>query len=248
MAKDSLLALRFGMIAVRNNFASRSDIDRAVALIKQREGQNQPSPPIGEIFVKAGIISAEQRDEILQIQQNAHAANAAKNTQPAPEASPHRTEVNERSLDPQKEQMWSHRFGMIAIRKGYATREDMDRALASQQKAIAQGRPTKRIGAMMVELGIITEDQRQEILSIQDAKTTRSPKTQPEPSAPPFSIIVADDSMKAFIQPATDQQNVQKSSTKCTGKRQCRCGLYSGTDCHGSFQLWYGHSFGLAGA
>lgn len=65
-----------------------------------------------------------------------------------------------------------YRFGVIAIKKGYANKTVLDLALEEQEADIRQGRKPRLIGDMMVEAGFISEEHRNQILKMQN----REPK------------------------------------------------------------------------
>ena len=72
------------------------------------------------------------------------------------------------------------RLGMIAINKGYATRQEVDRALLTQKCLNAEGEHNNFIGDILVNLGVLTAVQRDEILAIQkDLKKKTAHKAQP---------------------------------------------------------------------
>ena len=58
----------FGEIVVQNGFAAKKDIDQALEMQKRLFTQTQAVIPIGDVLVRAGILSDEQRDTILSIQ------------------------------------------------------------------------------------------------------------------------------------------------------------------------------------
>lgn len=65
-----------------------------------------------------------------------------------------------------------YRFGVIAIKKGYANKTVLDLALEEQEADIRQGKKPRLIGDMMVEAGFISEEHRNQILKMQN----REPK------------------------------------------------------------------------
>jgi|GEM_PF-1177346 len=57
-------------------------------------------------------------------------------------------------------------FGILAVRKGFLSNEQLQRAVAIQNEYMKRGR-NKRFGEVCVELGLLTEEQVEEILRIQ---------------------------------------------------------------------------------
>ena len=60
----------------------------------------------------------------------------------------------------EKEQLLERKFGMIAIRKGFATRQQIDQALALQKRSLSIEGELKLIGDILVDNGIINEEQK----------------------------------------------------------------------------------------
>ncbi len=78
-----------------------------------------------------------------------------------------------------KEKMMSRKFGMIAVRKGFADRDDVDKALELQERIPAEKRTPELIGKLMVRLGAITQEQREIIVAIQQGKEPPAPAPAP---------------------------------------------------------------------
>ena len=56
---------KFGMIAVKNNFATQKDIIQALQEQKRLFKENESITLMGDILVKSGAITEQQRDAIL---------------------------------------------------------------------------------------------------------------------------------------------------------------------------------------
>lgn len=113
------------------------------------------------------------------------------------------------------------RFGAIAIQQGWATAEQIESALKDQKRILHEEQSVALIGDILVNAGILSSDQRDEIIKIQkqlryrapDASEPRKPKSEPEskPEPPPepdakpgetgFILTVSDDKLEAIIQP-----------------------------------------------
>ncbi len=55
------------------------------------------------------------------------------------------------------------RFGLIAIEKGFITKDQLHKALIIQVEDNVQGKPHKIIGDILIDLGYITPEQANEI-------------------------------------------------------------------------------------
>lgn len=85
-------------------------------------------------------------------------------------------------------------FGKIAVSKGYATQEDVDKALELQKKEFKRAKIKKLIGDILVDSQVITVKQRNAILKEQSflerqaqkilSKGSEEPKTKETPQAP----------------------------------------------------------------
>ncbi len=113
------------------------------------------------------------------------------------------------------------RFGMIAINKGFATRQEIDRALQEQKRLTVEGQAHKIIGDILVAGGVLTSEQRDEILTSQKSlkKTTahkdeaQAPADKDEAQASAestaelqkedvgFDLTVSEDKIEAYICP-----------------------------------------------
>ncbi len=125
------------------------------------------------------------------------------------------------------------KFGMLAIKKGYASKEQVTRALQEQKSQAAQGK-APFLGDILVEAEIITEDQKKELLESQkelkkqlaekkekpQAAKGQEDKKEPSPDIeeePPdlegakkvqndsgFELAVSADRIRAYIYPLED--------------------------------------------
>lgn len=60
--------------------------------------------------------------------------------------------------------MKSELFGNIGLRKGFFTDKDILKALTLQREEITEGKERRRIGDILIDLGLLQEDQRKEIV------------------------------------------------------------------------------------
>ncbi len=68
-------------------------------------------------------------------------------------------------------------FGYIAIKKGYATEQQIKYVLAKQQRLFREKNIQQMVGDMLVESGVLTKEQHQVILKYQQAATVDKEKT-----------------------------------------------------------------------
>lgn len=157
MEKEQLIERKFGMIVIRKGFATRKQVDHALALQKSAISINGELKYIGDILVDQNIITNEQKDAVLKIQRG-YKKKDLKNGNKAPQI---------KSDHSEKEKLLGRKFGMIAIRKGFVTRKQVDHALALQRRALSDDGEMKYIGDILVDTGVITDEQKIEVLSIQ---------------------------------------------------------------------------------
>lgn len=102
-----------------------------------------------------------------------------------------------------REKILDTRLGMIAIKKGFATRAEIDAAARKQQQVLHEKKIHIFIGNILVSLGIITKEQKEELLSIQQGlleklNKGKAPEKSPE-NGNGLSIEIADDRMTATL-------------------------------------------------
>nr|WP_320013885.1 FapA family protein [uncultured Desulfobacter sp.] len=73
-----------------------------------------------------------------------------------------------------------YRFGAIALAKGFVNKSVLDLALEEQKEQLEAGKKPRRIGDVMVEAGIITSKQRDEIFKLQN-RSCKPPHGANEP-------------------------------------------------------------------
>ncbi|MBF0113140.1 MAG: DUF342 domain-containing protein, partial [Desulfamplus sp.] len=99
-------------------------------------------------------------------------------------------------------------FGYIAVKKGYATSEQVKDALLKQESIFRTKQGKKMVGDMLVESGILTKDQQQIILKEQLAliaqkgsksgDTVEEEKKEPEENQA-INVTLSEDKMEAWI-------------------------------------------------
>ncbi len=147
--------------------------------IQKQERLDGKKALLGEILVAQGMMSQIQLDFLLSIQKV----------------------IETRKMD--------RKFGMIAVKNGFATPEDIERALIEQKKSYENTKTVKLLGDILVELKLMTKDQCDAILIKQerfekiDAPEPETPEI-PEPPRPSindthFDLTDSEDKLNAFF-------------------------------------------------
>jgi len=150
---------------------------RAALDFQAKGREDGKEKPLGEILVMKGVVSQNQLSCLLSIQQLLEA----------------------REVD--------RRFGMIALRNGFATQQQVDAALAEQKKLFMATKSVKRIGDLLVESGVISQEQRDAILAGQsrmgEVSEGKEEKRAPVDGAlkDAFEVTVSEDGLSALITP-----------------------------------------------
>jgi uncharacterized protein (DUF342 family) len=150
------------------------------ALSHQKQEQlNGNQALLGEIMVAKGMMSQNQLDYLLSIQMA----------------------IEARKMD--------RTFGMIAVKNGFATQEDIEQALIEQEKSYENTKTVKMIGDILVESNVMTRDQCDAILKKQQ-RFEGIDSAEPEKSETPlppdasvndayFNLTVSEDKLNAFF-------------------------------------------------
>ncbi len=132
----------FGAIAVREGFISEDQLGECLRLHDGR--------PLGEILRERGLLTGQQVEAILDIQ-NVHVAEA--------------------DVSPESGGL----FGQIALSEGLITPAALHEAIREQLRLRDEGRP-EPIGEILCRLKHITPEQRMDILRKQDLHTLACPQ------------------------------------------------------------------------
>lgn len=157
-----------------------SDKQLQQALSIQEEGRRAgQNLPLGEVLVVHGMMSQAQLDFLVSVQKM----------------------LEVRKLD--------GKFGTIAVKNEFTTREEIDRALQEQNKIFKETKAIKLIGDILVESKALTENQRNAILKTQKRFETAISVEQKSPDVPDvkersktdaeFNLTVSEDKLNAFI-------------------------------------------------
>jgi uncharacterized protein len=106
------------------------------------------------------------------------------------------------------------KFGIIAIQKGFATKEQFNRALDEQKLRAEQGKAVF-LGDLLVEAEVITEEQKQDILSTQrELREILVQKKAPEPAETEEKKQTATSTQKGPIIAPVAQNKTSESEEK----------------------------------
>lgn len=155
---------------------------RGALTIQEQEKGAGHTLPLGEILVNQGMISQSQMDFLLSVQKMAET----------------------RQLD--------RTFATIAVKNGFATREEIEGTLKEQKRLLKETQTVKLIGDMLVESGLLEERQKDAILmrqkriqedTLEKNKEDEAPGNEkPVRKGPAFELSVSEDRLSAFISPS----------------------------------------------
>lgn len=141
MAK--LQEILIGNIAVRLNLLKPGELEECL----NEQEKSTPRKPLGLIMVEKGFITKEKLDELLKMQQ----------------------ETIQRKSEEYQKSLQDNLFGRILIAKKWVSPENVYDVVREQAELMQKG-VRKRLGAIFVEKGLLTEQQVKEVLDIQNKK------------------------------------------------------------------------------
>ncbi len=149
--------------------------------------KKQAAPLIGILAVKNQFINQEQLNQILA-QCSGKGVKVSEDdfkkrllsTGLISQKNIHRLSVAVRAIFIHREE---HRFGAIALAKGFVNKSVLDLALEDQKVSIKKGKKPRLIGDMMVEAGLLTPKQRDYILKLQKRSARTNMGDLPKVSA-----------------------------------------------------------------
>ncbi len=156
----------FGQIVLEKGFASEEDIEKAREFQKEEFKRMRKRKLIGEILVEKRIITVDQRDMILQDQ--------AFFSQQSKVILQDEDEDPLRALDPYESQFLQTRtldqeFADKAVEQGFVTQEQVQKACEEQNYQKSGGRKITGLDQILVNMELITEEQRNLVLIQQRA-------------------------------------------------------------------------------
>lgn len=147
--------------------------------IKKQAKQAGKKVYLGEIMVNHGMISQPQLDFLHSVQ---------------------------KILETRKS---DNRFGMIAVKNDFVTQEQIERALQEQKRIFKEDKTVKKIGDILVESNVLTEEERDaillrqkpfdEITSAEKKRHSTNDSKEQIKSDVEFDLTVSEDKLSAFI-------------------------------------------------
>ncbi|MFN7182139.1 MAG: hypothetical protein ACK4NF_05630 [Planctomycetota bacterium] len=138
-----LQEILIGNIAVKLNLLTPAQLEMC---LKEQE-KSTPRKPLGLIMIEKGFITKEKLDELLQMQK----------------------EIIQRRSEEYQKSLQDNLFGRILIAKKFVSSEDVYDAVREQAELLQRG-IRKRLGTILLEKGLLTESQINEVLEIQNKK------------------------------------------------------------------------------
>ena len=134
--------------------------------LQAKEREAGREKALGLILREQGVISEDQLDSLVSVQQL----------------------LTLRQLDV--------RFGAIAVQNGFADQDAIEKALQEQKRIFKEMGSAKPIGDILVEEGVISQEQKDGILERQQRLQTTAASQEPQG---PFELTVSEDGLSATI-------------------------------------------------
>ena len=138
---------RFGSIAVTRGYITESQLLEAMKVQVQSEIQGSGHRLIGSVLSDLGYMNADQIMDVLK--------SMGGREERKPEAPEEDGAVLKRQLDSMQER----RFGILSVKRGFVTPDQLVDALAIQLKEDLTGQPHRLIGTILYDLGFMTVTQ-----------------------------------------------------------------------------------------
>ena len=192
----------FGKLAVKKGFASAKDIKSALEIQHKAFRETRLKKLIGDILVETKIITAEQKLVILR-EQTLLAEKTRKILAMEPEGptvSDDDVDLSRYEKEFLKIKALDQDFSAALLEKGLVSEEEILRASAIQEEAFEEENAIKIIGDIMVDLEMISSEQREIILREQG-------RVSDHLTEPKIHIEVSSDKMSAWAYlPPDDSQ------------------------------------------
>ena len=176
-------------------------------------------PIVATLAVESGFISKKQLEETLSAQDSEEQSGRNVSLEEIL-LSKGMISSEQMNLLRAAKQFWEERrldrqFGTVAVRKGFATQEEVDRVLEEQATEFTETKVSRLIGDMLVDTGALTEKQCDLILTEQKGleKEIESPDGVSDSSHSPesetkdesaLSLTVSEDGVEAYVSIAAD--------------------------------------------
>jgi hypothetical protein len=193
----------FGRIAVEKGFATKKDIEKALAYQKKEFQRAKLRKLIGDILVESQVITVKQKNAILkeQVFLDAELKKIQTEAQPlereqldshAAHKDPTLTEYEKKFL---RIKVLDKEFSACAIEKGFATDRQVRIAQKAQEKAFEKENRIRILADFMVHLDFMTEDQKTLVLKEQQRlEALARPDKDPD-----ITIEISKDKMEAVV-------------------------------------------------
>jgi len=176
-------------------------------------------PVVATLAVESGFISKKQLEETLSAQDSEEQSGRNVSLEEIL-LSKGMISSEQRNLLQAAKQFWEERrldrqFGTVAVRKGFATQEEVDRALDEKAREFTETKVSRLIRDMLVDTGALTEKQRDSILTeqkrleeevespdgVSDSAGGPEPGTKHESA---LDLTVSEDGVAAYISITAD--------------------------------------------
>ena len=187
----------FGRLAVEKGFASAEQVEQALARQREAFRKRRVKTMIGDILVRAGVITEEQRDNILEEQQQLLQETDRILTAPqAQEAETPPVQLSENEKQYLQIKAQDKEFAAMVLERGLANERQVFLAQKLQEDRFAHDNQVELLGDIMVEMGSLKPDEKEIILAEQGRMDARDDDEQ----IPPPQVILSRDQMHARIQ------------------------------------------------
>lgn len=185
----------FGRLAVEKGFATQADIQKALDLQKQKFRESRLRKLLGDILVEAKIITPEQKRVILREQRLVEEkilALSPKEDRQKDASEPDPVELSQYEKEFLKVKALDEDFSAAILEKGFAGEDDIRHARHLQDDAFEQQNTITLLGDIMVDLKMISRDQKEVIFREQGRGS--DPET-----APRIHVEILEDKMAAWV-------------------------------------------------
>ncbi|MFH2091409.1 MAG: FapA family protein [Pseudomonadota bacterium] len=223
----------FGKIAIEKGFASQEDINKALELQKKEFKRAKTKKLIGDILVESRVITVKQKNMILkeqtfldnQTKKILNTDTIEDNSQAADHKQEEQSQVILSKYDQQFLQIkvLDQEFAASVIEKGLASKHDVTIAEHIQQEAYEKESRIQLLGDIMVQLKLITDEQKNLILMEQE----RLDDNQTLELNSGIHVSISPDQMEAVIQIKNYTQTIGLNQIKTALKTKGVCnGIY----------------------
>jgi len=183
--------IEFGRIAVEQGIATEQDIEKALIVQKNAFKKTKLKKLIGDILVKADVITLLQRDQILKAQKQIEKRSSLliKSEEDSALSEYEQEFLKVKDLDKE--------FAKRVINKNYATINEIKLAKQVQKKEFQKKNRIMLLGDILVKQGVISKDQKN-LIQTEQADT---------PFMSQIFLAVSEDRMEALCQVAKDKKN-----------------------------------------